>query len=199
MPHNPDNYEDINAQSFWVGLQGSGGPGIVQSVLKWEESGGVWGWYIYAEYNLNNSGYIHNPPQAVAEGDIIEGTMYIAAGDTGDGDAWYINAYDEDSGVSANFTVYDGSSNLPFTSANLGVLETHALVACDGLSLSDSERFTLSTLTEEGTAWNDYVDVSGLVTPTNSYGGVPPSCGWDAAHYDTSGVRSALLSWVWTD
>ncbi len=183
--------EDVGSNILWVGFQGSGSPGIIQPELYWRNHDA---WYITAAWNVGH-GYMNTPWVGVSPNDVIQGYLYISEGDGGgQGDTWVIQATDLTTDVTTSMSVVTGSTDLPFTVANLGVLESHGLYSCNGLPNSGSEDFYIYSLSQEGTDWSDQVSVLELVDEVDQADtGYSPNCSFTAGNFDNSIVG---LGWT---
>ncbi len=91
-------------------------------------------------------------------------------------------------------SVVTGSSDLPFTVANLGVLESHGLYSCNGLPSSGGEDFYIYSLSQEGSDWSDQVSVLDLVDEVDQADtGYSPNCSFTAGNFD-----NAIIGLGWT-
>jgi hypothetical protein len=190
----------MNANVLWIGVQ-DGLYDVIQPVLKFEEDGN---WYIFTESitgcSQGGCNDVQQSPIQVYPGDVIYGWTYIQAGNSGSGDEWFIGIEDTTYGhynYSYNWAL-TGSDNPAFNSANLGTLEVHGLLYCDGMSTSNAEEFTIYTLTQEGASWDDYESVISLAPINYNADTNPLYCDWGATYWTGSGDIYPYLYWDWS-
>jgi hypothetical protein len=110
------------------------------------------------------------------------------------GQYWLIYTHDNNNGNETDFYIWTGAGWPPFKWAIMGAYEPQGLYACDGLSTSDVERFTLDALYEGGPNWNSYNSAESLVTWNTGTTSQSPMCSYDA--YSASGTDYGLLFWA---
>jgi hypothetical protein len=201
VPPAPSNPSDVDQETLWVGVSSSGA-GLLQPELWWfTNSNGTGYWDFYAQWLPPSGPPVNGNVYDASSGDSMEMYLVIDEGASetgGRGDRWYIAVADDSTGEYSYEYVYTGGSDPAVTEADVGVLEVQGINACDGLpNISSPQLLYLNALAQEGTSWNDYVDVRNLVSYYQypSTAPSPPSCAYTSSTSYVDSLWTVSLDW----